>query len=370
MRPGLLAERFETADPLTIGLEEEVFLLDPESLDLTPLAGDVLDRLDGDVRFQRELPAAQLELVTPPVRRVGDAISVLARGRARLVAERVVAMAAGVHPFAAVEGVVSPGARYELIAAEYGQVARSQLVAAFQVHVAVGDAARSLAVYNAFRSYLPEIAALSANAPFHGGVDTGFASIRPKLAEALPRQGVPPAISSWSSFEAELGWGARSGVLQEPTMWWWELRPHPRLGTLELRVADAQTTLGEAAAIAAFVHCVVAWLSARHDAGDRSPTIPTWRIEENRWSACRHGLNGTLADLETGVRTATRERLSRLLDQLWPIADRIGCAAELELTRALIAENGAMRQREVAAARGVHGLVAWLAERFCEPYPG
>ncbi len=202
-------------------------LLDPESFDLVPLAGAVLSRLDGDPRFKPELPAAQLEILT------GSAASVPAVVAELAVARRELAAAAAglarpavsaVHPFAAPLGVLNQGGRYDEIAREYGTIARRQLVASLQVHVAVGGAERSLAVYNALRCYLPELTALAANGPFHEGVDSGLATVRPGICVLLPRQGVPPALASWEEFAAELSWGG----LPDPTRWWWELRPHPK----------------------------------------------------------------------------------------------------------------------------------------------
>ena len=145
-------------------------------------------------------------------------------------------------------------------------MARRQLVCALQVHVAVGGADRTLAVYNALREHLPELAALAANAPFHAGADTGLASIRPKISEGLPRQGIPPAFASWEELAAELRWGRTAGALPELALWWWELRPHLSHGTLELRVPDAQTTIAEAAAVAAVGQALVVRLAERHDA--------------------------------------------------------------------------------------------------------
>jgi carboxylate-amine ligase len=259
----------------------------------------------------------------------------------------------GLHPFTAPEVELSELDSYEHTRTEYGRVARLQQVSALQVHVAVGGADRSLAVYNALRSYLPDIAALAANAPYLGGRDTGMASARPKIGELLPRQGVPPAIDSWEEFAEALRWGAVAGNVHTPRTWWWELRPHPFHGTLEVRVPDAQTTMDDAAAVAGAVVALVAWLSERHAAGEPLAVAPTWRIEENRWSAARHGTDGTMADLVSGERRPTRDRLHSLLseigaDEAQPLAERCGAA----------------RQRAVAAERGLPGLAQWLAEGF------
>jgi carboxylate-amine ligase len=367
VRAAELRQRFDRQPEFTVGIEEELMLLDPETGDLAPLAAEVLRRVEGDARFKGELPAAQLEIITAPEPKVGDAVSRLASARRELAqaADGLVGLAAaGVHPWASAEGELSRGPRYEHVRAEHGSYARRQLVFALQVHIAPGTAERALAIYNALRSYLPEIAALAANAPFHEGRDTGLASIRPKIAELLPRQGVPPPLASWDEYAGALRWGAAAGAVPDPSTWWWELRPHPQFGTLELRVPDAQTTVAEAAGVAAFAQCLVSTLAERFDAGERDEAMPSWRIAENRWWAARDGIEGQLADLVTGERRPTRGRLHELLVELAPAAARLGCEAQLSETDRLAAENGAMRQRVVAATEGLNGLVRWLGERW------
>jgi carboxylate-amine ligase len=388
-----LRAAFDAPEPLTLGLEEEAMLLDPVTLDLAPvaseIAGNVVTPPAGvppgptgappgaaasppgatatvvQVAFaaKLELPASQIELVTDPAHSVAAAVDALASGR-RAVAEaaRDVALpaVAGTHPFAAPLGVLNSGPRYDAILAEYGDAARAQLVCSLQVHVAVGGAERTLAVYNALRGHLPELAALAANAPFHGGRDSGCASVRPLIAALLPRQGVPPALESWGAFAEAVRWSG----LPDARTWWWELRPHPAFGTLELRVPDAQTTLEDAAAVAAFAHTLVAWLAARYDDGERLGAPETWRIAANRWSALRSGVEGEFTDLVSGFRMPVREVLRARLDDLAPVAQRLGCAAELASAEALIAENGALRQR---AAGDPAGVARWLAERYAPP---
>jgi glutamate---cysteine ligase / carboxylate-amine ligase len=368
-----LRQAFDTPAALTLGLEEELMLLHPETLDLLPRAGEVIDAA-ADPRFKLELPAAQLELSLPPAHTVPEAIAALAAARSDLAAAAAPVgrlAAAGTHPFAAVVGELNRGERYALTEDEYGDIARRQLVCALQVHVAVGGADRSLAVYNGLRPWLPVIAALAANAPYHGGRDTGMASIRPKIAEQLPRQGMPPAIGSWEAFAEALAWGAASGAVPEPRRWWWELRPHTEYGTLEVRVPDAQATLADASAVVALVHALTGHLAALHDAGAELPTADTWRLEENRWSAARWGMDAELADLRTGARTPVRDLLAGLVTELAPAAARLGCTAELAGVTELAAANGAVRQRRaVAAADGdVRAAAAWLADAYA-PTPG
>jgi carboxylate-amine ligase len=357
-----LRAAFDAPAPPTVGLEDELMVLDAATLDLVPRAPELLARLDGDPRFKLELPAEQIELVVAPSRTVAEAAAALAAGRRDLLGaagDDLRLAAAGLHPFAGTEGTLNPGPRYEATEAEYGLIARRQLVSALQVHVAIRGADRALAVYNALRSHLPELAALAAHAPFHAGRDTGMASFRPTISQMLPRQGVPPALASWEAYAEALAFVAEGGAGR----WWWELRPHDAHGTLELRVPDAQATVADAAAVAAVAHSLAVWLGQRHDAGEALPVHETWRIEENRWSAARHGVEGELRDLDSGEREPTRDRLHALLDDLEPVAQRLGCATELEAARALVRHNGALRLRE-ASGGDLRAATAWLVERF------
>jgi carboxylate-amine ligase len=351
-------ELFEDIPPGTIGLEEEVLLLDPETLAPKACVDAVLERAGANPRFKRELPAAQIELLTQPHATTADALAELTQARRELVAAAdgiALPAAAALHPTAPAEAELNRGDRYDRTQERHGIVARRQLVGALQVHMAIGGADRTLAVYNALRGLLPEIAALAAAAPFHDNRDTGLASMRPIIGGQLPRQGVPPALSSWDEFEAEMAWGRASATVEEPRMWWWELRPHALQGTLELRVPDVQPSIEHARGVAAFAVALMRWLIARHDAGEDLGAPPTWRIEENRWAALHLGVDGSLADLDSGERRATRERLHTLADMAEPHAD-----APLEATRALIERNAAIELRSA----GLERAASWLTERF------
>ncbi len=354
---------FEEKEPYTIGVEEELMLVSPETLDLEPAVERVLAASGGDGRLRRELRAAQIEIVTPVCQTVPRARREIREARARLVSaargDPLVA-AAGTHPFSTAWGAISEGERYRLLADEYRWASKRSVVCGLHVHVAVGAADRALAVYNALRSYLPELGALAANSPFAEGRDTGLASIRPKLNQAFPREGVPPTFADWGAFADFLAWGKAGGAFPDATFLWWDLRPHPEFGTLELRVADAQTGIDDVAAVAALAQSLVAWLGARHDAGESLPVHETSRIAENFWNALRLGLSGWLVHPESGEPEPTRERLASLLDALEPTAASLGCADELVHARALLAGNGAERQRYVAERDGMQGLVRWL----------
>jgi carboxylate-amine ligase len=344
-----LRARFDAPDALGVGLEEELFLLDPETLDLLPQAREVLERTGGDPRFKLELPASQLEIVTPPCPDVESAVAALAAARNDLAAAAAPIgrlMTAGTHATAAELGVLTDDPRYQRTLDEYGERARRQLVAGLHIHVSLGGAERTLAVYNALRSHLPELAALAANAPFHAGRDTGLASIRPTIAVHLQRQGVPPAIPSWEWFAQALQWGEHSDTVPDARRWWFELRLHATYGTLELRAPDAQSSVRDVHGVAAYAYALMQALAARYDAGEALPVHDSWRIDENRWAAMRDGVTGTLADLETGERVPTRAILR--------------AHATHPATEALIAANGAIRTRSM----GIERATDYLADQF------
>jgi carboxylate-amine ligase len=349
--------RFSTADPLTVGLEEEVLLVDPIDWSPAPRSHQVVERA-ADARVKVELPACQVELATRPHRSVRAAVAELAALRflvARSCDAAVIPVAAAVHPLAKGPCDLVRTDRSLKIASDYGEVAARQLVGSLQVHVAVGDPDSTLAVYNALRGYLPEVAAIAAAAPFHEGSDTGLASVRPLIAGQLPRQGVPPELPSWEAFAEELRWGAVAGGVRDPGCWWWELRPHVAYGTLEVRVPDVQPTLVAAEGVATLVHALVVHLAARHRAGEDLGMPKSWRIAENRWSALRYGLDGHLADLESGRLVPTRDRLAALMELVEPGApDGLGAARAL-LDRAAVDDLRAV---------GIAGALPWMADVF------
>jgi carboxylate-amine ligase len=350
--------------PGTIGIEEEVMLLDGETLDLRPGAAAILASPGPDDRFTSELPAAQLEIVLPPLASVDAVAAALLRARRDLATRAAASGAAlaggGVHPFASPLGVLSGGPRYAAIAEEFAGVARRQLVFGLHVHVALADPDTALAVHDALREQLPALAALAAGAPYYEGADSGLASVRPKLNDLLPRQGIPPALGSWAALEAMHAWGRETGAVPEPTQWWWELRLHPVHGTLEVRVCDTQATVADTAALVATVSGLVALLAARHRAGELPPPAPTWRIAENRWSACRHGVGGRWFDVRGGPTVPMADHLHALLGEIAPFAP----AGRLDAARDLIEHPRAARFRALAAAHGPRGAMRRVAEAF------
>jgi len=349
----------------TLGIEEELMLLDPETLDLAPVAADLLHALHGDTRFKGELPAAQIELITEPADTValaGEAVRAARHRLARSCAGVALPAGAGMHPFAAGEGELSDDPKYAFARREYGPMAARQLVFGLHVHVRVPGAERALGVYNALRSYLPTLGALVANAPFYEGCPSGLASTRPKLSELLPRQGIPPKFDTMEELAAAHAFGRASGTF-DAGAWWWELRLHPVHGTVEVRVADQPSTVADTVAVAAVTHSLVAALAQRLDSGESLPCHPTWAIAENRWLAARHGLAGDLLDLDTGERRNARELVRALIDSLRPVARDLRCETELEAAMRLSGRNGSERQ---LAAGDAHAAARELVALFLD----
>lgn len=356
---------FEHTTGFTIGVEEELMLVDPESYDLLPVIDEALAAVEGDCRFQRELRAAQLEIVTPVCSTAADACRELAHARRHLVGRlggRIRLLAAGTHPFSRRHGEITEADRYRQIADEYAWAVLRSLVCGLHIHVAVPGADRALAVYNALRSYLPEIAALSANSAYAEGEDTHMASVRPKFNEIYPRSGIPPVFPTWEELVEYVEWGRRGGLFPDASHLWWEMRPHPLHGTIEIRVADTQTRVDDATAVVALIQALVVKLAEEFDRRGALTIHPTHRITENAWRAHRHGVRGWIVDLDTGERVATRERIAGLIDELEPYAERFDGGQQLRDARALLAGTGADRQRYVHAREGLPGLTRWLVE--------
>jgi carboxylate-amine ligase len=351
-----LRSLFSSTVPGTVGFEEELLLVHRENWLPADAAAVVADI--GDSRVKPELPACQLEIATSVHKDVAGAVEELRSCRALLAAAcgpELAVIAAPVHPLLDGPTALSPTKRSAALGARYREVVGRQLVSSLQVHLAFGDADCSLGVYHALRDLLPELAALAGAAPFAAGRDTGLCSVRPVIASQLPRQGVPPIITSWEQLADDLGWAVRGGAVADASEWWWELRPHLRYGTLELRVLDVQATTDRTSAIARLVHAIAARLAELHYRGELQPPAPTWRIAENRWAALRDGVRGELLDLRTGQARPTRHCLHDLVDAAEPYAP-----GGLDDVRAIVEDPPVEHLRQLGPQR----VIPWLAAVF------
>jgi carboxylate-amine ligase len=353
--------------PFTVGIEEELMLLDPATLDLSQgietILADVPDEHAAQVK--PELFKSVLEVATTPCDDIASATEQLA-GLRRLVggiAERngMLVGAAGTHPFALCdEQEIVERPRYRELVADLGFIAERELIFGTHVHVGIDSPDKAIYVADGIRRHLPLLLALSSNSPFWEGRNTGMMSARTPVFRAFPRQGVPPHYGSWEIYARRVGQMTGSGAIEDYTYLWWDVRPHPNLGTVELRAFDAQTRVESVAAIVALARCLVAAFSERAPAPQ-----PRLFIDENKWRAARYGLDADLVDPAKDTERPARDAIRELLELAGPARRSLGCGDELdEVERILERGNGADEQRRVREERGsLLGVAQWLAEQ-------
>jgi carboxylate-amine ligase len=356
---------FDHRVDLTVAAEEELLLLDPDTLDLTPAAPGLFVDLADPERYRQEISPAQIEIVSGICTASGQVRAQLAEGRRQAraaAAGRIRLAGVGAHPFALPWSEIGSAPRYAALLDEHQLGVRlGALAAGFHVHVAVSGADRAIAVHNALRSLMPALVALSANAPFIAGVDSGLATVRCTLADALPRHGTGPAFDGWEAFEQSLRWGRASGAVPDASRFWWDCRLNTRTGTIEVRAPDAQPRLDDAEALVAVVHAAAADLCERHDAGEALPVHDTLLIEENRWRAARYGLEGEMIDAAGERLRPAREVIAAMLDRIGPAAASCGATHGVALARALLERDVPGEQRLIAQRAGLPALCRVLA---------
>ena len=343
-------------------------ILDESSLDLASAIDAILGEPPPRGEVKPELLESVLEISTSPCPDVASAGGQLSALR-NLVAERAAAKglrigASGTHPFARWEDqrVVSDD-RYRGLIRSLGFVARQELVFGMHVHVGMADAEETIHVANHLRPYVPLLIALSANSPLWRGEPTGLASSRVPIFRAFPRVGLPPRFGSWEDFQQRVQTLIDGGVIEDYTYLWYDVRPHPRLGTIEIRAMDSQTRLEHTTALAALVVALVKMLTEEAQAGGETDEEPWELIDENRWLAARHGLDAELID-HAGGRRSARELTEELLGRLGPHAAELRCEEQLAGIEDLLhGGNGAHRQQMVFEAnRDLHELVGEIVE--------
>jgi carboxylate-amine ligase len=354
----------------TVGIEEEVMLLDATSWALAHRIDSVLPRLPraGSESFTAETHGSALEIQTGVHARIGGAVEELATLRGELDGVlrplSMRAASAGTHPFAVwQEIVVSAGERYQFVYGSMRELARREPTFGLHVHVGVPGPEAAIHAANRLRTHIPLLLALSVNSPFWQGRDTGLASARTPLFQAFPRVGIPRAFADYAEYVEAIDVLIRCDAVPEPTFLWWDVRPQPRFGTVEVRIMDAQTTLADTAAIAALVQSIVRAEVEGEAHLERS--MPQEVLEENRFLAARDGMDTELIEPELGRRVPARELLADLVAVCRPHAEALGCAAELDQVIRLGERTGAQRQLEQAAALGsLPRLVGLLAADF------
>lgn len=373
---------FNCNDRPTMGIEMELHLIDRESGDLVSVSNDILGEMsegfpDGEhPKAKHELFQSTVEIITgiceTPAEAHADLTATLDEVRAVASTRDVTLVSSGTHPFGlARRQEVSPAPRYHELIEAMQWPARRLLICGMHVHVGVRDGEQAIVVINELTRHLPIFLALSSSSPFFEGEDSGLASVRSKVFESLPTAGLPPQIADWSDFEEFMSTLIANDCITSIREVWWDVRPHPMFGTVELRMCDAAPTIKESVALAALAQALVEWCNRRVADGTMPAPPREWTVRENRWLASRHGLDATLIveDDESPPRRRPVAELTReLVARLMPIAADLGSEAELASVLDILEHgSGTQRQRAVIDGGGtlldvVHHLERELAD--------
>jgi len=354
----VLDHAFGKGDPYTLGVEEEYMLLDPETWDLVQHIDSVLAAVehgDHQDRINAELMQSVLEVTTPVCRTASDVFRSLAQLRAYVAeiarSEGCRFGSAGTHPFSLFERQrITARDRYRNLVDQLQYVARRELIFGMHMHVAVDDPEKVIQVMNGLLLHLPQMLALSANSPFWRGEPTGLSSSRQMVFAAFPRSGPPPRFKDYADYAEVVGQLERTGCIADYTHIWWDIRPHPRLGTIELRICDAVSHVEDAVALAAFFQALVKMYSEAAQRGREVPSYHRILVTENKWLAARYGLEAPVMDLATGRRNRVpiSQLVRRTLREFEPHARELGSERELEgISEILARGNGADGQLRV-----------------------
>ncbi len=362
----------ELGQRYTLGVEEELMLLNPDHWSLAQCSDEVLERLSNELRAHAspETHAAVVELRTGIHPDVDGVVAELAGLRDRLARELdamgLSAAGAGTHPLTVREETeVSGTARYRDLGDSLRVLARREPTMAVHVHVGVPSRDDAIRLLNGLRHRMPILLALSGNSPFWQARDSGFASARTLIFQAFPRTGTPRQFAGYGDYVEAVDALIASGAVPDPSFLWWDVRLQPALGTVEVRVMDAQSTVREVAPLVALIQSLA---RLELEGETQPPTAGPEVLAENRFLAARDGMNARLIDPVTRTLVPVRETLHALLEECRPHAHALGCAEALERARWLAAATGADRQRALAAGPGgLEHLVARLAERFLAP---
>lgn len=355
---------FAESERSTLGVEWELALVDKSTGELVQIADDVLHELSDDEgtghpQITHELLLNTVELVSRVHHRVDETV----RDLRELIAlvQRVTdplgveLMCAGTHPFAQwFDQKITPGDRYGRLVERTQWWGRQMMIWGIHVHVGIEQRDKALPLVNGLLSYFPHLQALSASSPFWGGAKTGYASNRALMFQQLPTAGLPYQFGSWANYEEYVQDLVRTGVVRDYTEVRWDIRPSPHWGTVEMRACDGLSTAEEIGAVASLVQCLVEWMSTRIDDGEQLVSLQPWFVRENKWRAARYGMDAEIIVNPAGDARQVVDDIRDLLVTLAPVAERLGCTAELDQVN-LILDKGASYQRQLRVAEANGG---------------
>lgn len=352
---------FRASAGASLGVEVELTLVDAETGALVSAASEILEEIGGPggahPKAKHELFECTVEAITGicanPAEAKADLAGTIAEIRAAATRRGLLPVSLGSHPFSHPhEQRISPDPRYAALVEEMQWPAQQLQIFGVHYHVGVRSAERSIVVANALQHSLGHLLALSASSPYWESRDTGLASCRVKVFEQLPTAGLPPVIADWADFELFMHTLQAADAITSIRDVWWDIRPHPNFGTVELRICDAMPTLREVAAIGALVQCLVHRIESQVDAGQPPPAPREWTVRHNKWLACRHGLDAKLIVDDEGTRLSARDAVSDLIEQLEPHARTLDCVTELRDVATILAIGPSYARQRAAVRRG------------------
>ena len=345
---------------LTLGIEEEYQIIDPETRELAPFSEELISRgavILGD-QIKPELMRSQVEVGSKVCRNVEEARAEVIRLRGtihRLAEERGLRMAAAsTHPFSRwSDQELTDADRYEKLAADLRDVARRLLIFGMHIHVGIEDVELRIDIMNQARYFVPHLLALSTSSPFWHGRDTGLKSYRSVIFENMPRSGIPPSFGAFSEYQGFIDTLIATGCIDEPTKIWWDIRPHPKFPTLEFRVADVCTRVDEVVCIAAVLQALVAKLIKLRKENRSWRIYRHHLVTENKWRAVRYGLDGKLIDFGKKREVPLRDLATELLELIDDVVDDLGTRKEVEYLHTILREgSSADRQKATYSETG------------------
>ena len=347
---------FNASAGSSLGIEVELQLVDRESRELRSGASQILQRLEAE-RGEAH-PKAKNELIESNIELITGVCSTVAEARADLegtlgevvpVAHELglALLCAGTHPFSEWSAQeITDNERYHRLVDEVQWPARRMAIFGIHTHVGVRSAEKAIAIANALCGYIPHFLALSASSPWWQGRDTGLASTRSKVFEGLPTAGVPQMLGGWDEFSELMTTLISARSISSIREIWWDIRPHPNFGTVELRICDGLPTMTEITTIAALAQCLVEWMDHLIDRGYTLPCPKRWIVGQNKWRAARHGIDAEIIVDDAGTVTPLRGAIAELVEELTPVARRLGCEKELDNTRRVLHHGPSyLRQR-------------------------
>jgi carboxylate-amine ligase len=373
---------FHASPTASLGIEVELGIVDRHERELSCTSTDLLAML-GDGHPDGEHPKAKHELFQSSIEIITGVCATVAEARADLEATlaevRAAAdhhgldvMCSGTHPLSHWRSQsISPNPRYAKLVEEIQWPARRLAIHGIHFHVGVRSADKAIAITNALSVSLPLFLALSASSPYWHGFDTGMASCRTKIFEGLPTTGLPPRLAGWNEFTALMQTLIRAEAVQTIREVWWDVRPHPDFGTVELRMCDGMSNLGEITAVAALAQALVHHLDSRLDRGEPLPAAREWVVRENKWTAARYGLDARFIVDAEGRLEPIRDVISRLVDEVAPAAAELECDTELARVRRMLTNRpGYARQRRIVEnGGGLSDVVAHLVAELAAGEP-